>query len=94
MNHAFMMMRAKTNDQKRYFNSRLYEYKRKDFSKALSFSQSGCKNSMFGKTRSEEEKAKISKSLKKRRTSSTKRDLKKQRGEELRKAQKARALEL
>lgn len=50
-NHAFMMMRCESSDQKsnRYFNSRLYELKRKDFSKVMSFSQSGLKNSQIGK---------------------------------------------
>ena len=49
MNHAFMMMVSNTNKQNRYFNSRLYELKRKDFSKTMSNAQTGIKNSQFGK---------------------------------------------
>lgn len=49
MNHAFMLMRASTSKQERYFNSRLYELKRNDFSKTMSKAQSGTKNSQFGK---------------------------------------------
>jgi hypothetical protein len=49
MNHAFMMMRA-TGNRDRYINNRLYEKKRKDFSKVMSLSQSGEKNSSYGTT--------------------------------------------
>jgi hypothetical protein len=51
MNHAFMMMKASSDDHNgnRYFNSRLYELKRKDFSKVMSEVQSGKKNSQYGK---------------------------------------------
>lgn len=51
MNHAFLMMKCESSDHggNRYFNSRLYELKRKDFSKAMSFNQTGEKNSQNGK---------------------------------------------
>lgn len=49
MNHAFMMMKATTDNQYRYINNRLYEYKRLDFSKVMKKSQSGKKNSQYGK---------------------------------------------
>lgn len=50
MNHAFMMMNCSSivHNGNRYFNSRLYEYKKKDFSKVMSKSQSGNKNSQYG----------------------------------------------
>src|SRR5574344_1113112 len=46
---AFMKMKATNTTQKRYFNSYLYELKRKEFSLAQSYCQSGSKNSQFGK---------------------------------------------
>lgn len=51
MNHAFLMMKCESSEHggNRYFNSRLYELKRQDFSKAMSFNQSGEKNSQNGK---------------------------------------------
>ena len=48
MNHAFMMMKANSSNN-RYINARLYELKRKDFSRSMSFAQDGNKNSQFGK---------------------------------------------
>ncbi len=50
MNHAFLMMKCESADHggNRYFNSRLYELKRKDFSKVMSFLQAGDKNSQKG----------------------------------------------
>lgn len=48
MQHAFMIMAASSNG-KRYYNSRLYESCRKNFAATMSFSQSGNKNSQFGK---------------------------------------------
>ncbi len=63
MNHAFMMMKGTSDNQKRYFNSKLYELKRTDFSKTMSYNQMGDKNSQFGKLKSKETKEKISKSL-------------------------------
>jgi len=63
MNRAFMMMKGSRVYQNRYFNSRLYELKRKDFSKVQSLSQSGSGNSQYGKPKSEEVRNKISKSL-------------------------------
>lgn len=64
MNHAFMMMRSESENQSRYFNSRLYELKKKDFSKTMSYSQSGNKNSQYRKIKSIETKRKISDALK------------------------------
>ncbi len=45
---AFMKMKSSSKNQKRYFNSHLYESKRKEFSIAQSFSQTGEKNSQAG----------------------------------------------
>jgi hypothetical protein len=64
MNHAFMMMKACSNNQYRYINNRLYELKKQDFAKVMSVSQSGSGNSQYGKPRSSETKQKISKALK------------------------------
>jgi hypothetical protein len=67
MNHAFMMMKCSTIHQQRYFNSRLYELKRKDFSTVMSESQSGKGNSQYGKVwmyhLDMEDTVKVSKSL-------------------------------
>jgi hypothetical protein len=51
MNHAFMMMKSEStfHSGNRYFNSRLYELKRKDFSKVMSRAQNGKNNSQYGK---------------------------------------------
>jgi len=51
MNNAFMMMKSSstTHTNNRYFNSKLYELKRKDFSKVMSNAQSGSRNSQYGK---------------------------------------------
>lgn len=49
MNHAFMMMKLSSKMQDRYLNNRLYEHKKIDFSKTMKKSQSGDKNSQFGK---------------------------------------------
>lgn len=49
MNHAFMMMRGSNIHQERYYNSRYYDLKKKDFSKVMSYNQSGEKNSQHGK---------------------------------------------
>lgn len=48
MCQAFMMMKPSSSNQKRYFNSRLYESKRQAFSSAMSEKQSGSKNSQHG----------------------------------------------
>lgn len=45
---AFSDMRCSNRYQSRYFNSRLYENYRKDFSKSMSISQTGSSNSQFG----------------------------------------------
>jgi hypothetical protein len=47
MNHAFMIMKA-ASTQTRYVNSRLYEYRRRNFSKVMSHAQKGDKNSQYG----------------------------------------------
>lgn len=49
MNHAFMMMKCSSENQSRYYNARLHEIKRKDFSKVMQQAQSGKKNSQYGK---------------------------------------------
>ena len=48
MNHAFMMMKCNSIHQKRYFNSRLYEALKGDFSTVMSYAQSGKGNSQYG----------------------------------------------
>jgi len=47
MNHAFIIMKANTCKQNRYFNSKLYESLRKNFSQIMSLQQ-GKTNSQFG----------------------------------------------
>ena len=49
MNHAFMMMKTQSFDHNRYFNSRLYNSMKTNFSITMSYSQSGEKNSQYGK---------------------------------------------
>jgi len=49
MNNAFIMMKCNSSNQNRYFNNRLYECRKKAFSVAMSKSQSGNKNSNYGK---------------------------------------------
>jgi len=48
MNHAFMMMKSESVFNSRYFNSRLYEALKGDFSSVMSFAQKGKKNSQYG----------------------------------------------
>ncbi len=67
MNHAFMMMKCSNEFQNRYFNSRLYELKKKDFSKTQSFSQIGEKNSQYGKKKSKKHIKKLKKTWEKKR---------------------------
>jgi len=61
MNHAFMYMKCSSinHGDNRYFNSRLYELKRKDFSKVMSELNGGENNPFFGKTHTEEAKQQI-----------------------------------
>jgi DNA-binding CsgD family transcriptional regulator len=66
MNHAFQMMNLNGVKQNRYFNSRIYELKRIDFRKTMSWAQSGNKNSQYGKKRSDETREKIRASINKR----------------------------
>lgn len=47
--NAFLMMNCKSKDQKRYYNSRLYEYLRTEFSNLMSYISSGSKNCMHEK---------------------------------------------
>lgn len=47
--HAFKMMKCGTTEQQRYFNSRLYEANRSHIQQTMSKSQSGSKNSQYGK---------------------------------------------
>lgn len=65
MNHAFIIMKSSSfvHDNNRYFNSRLYELKRKDFSKVMSYSQSGSKNSQYGKEKSIKHLNKLNKTI-------------------------------
>jgi len=49
MNHAFLMMKSQSIYQNRYFNSRLYDFMRENFSEVMSKNQLGEKNSQFGK---------------------------------------------
>ena len=48
MNHAFLIMKCESFNQQRYFNSRLYEALRKNFSSLMSLAQSGKNNSQYG----------------------------------------------
>jgi hypothetical protein len=66
MNHALKMMYSSSSEHSRYFNNRMYELKRIDFSKTMSWSQSGEKNSQYGRTKSDETKEKIKISINKR----------------------------
>ena len=49
MNHAFLMMKSSSATQQRYFNSKLYESLKSNMSFVMSESQSGNKNSQYGK---------------------------------------------
>jgi hypothetical protein len=66
MNHALQMMYSSSSEHSRYFNNRIYELKRIDFSKTMSWSQSGEKNSQYGRTKSDETREKIKISINKR----------------------------
>lgn len=48
MNHAFMMMKASSSNQHRYFNSRLYSTLRSNMQIVMSDAQKGNKNSQYG----------------------------------------------
>ena len=48
MNHAFLMMKSTSMLTNRYYNSRLYEALRGNFSSVMSYAQSGKRNSQFG----------------------------------------------
>ncbi|WXB47840.1 homing endonuclease [Vibrio phage VB_VaC_TDDLMA] len=49
MNHALMMMKCNNISQDRYYNSKLYEYFRINFSDVMSNLQSGNKNSQYNR---------------------------------------------
>lgn len=63
MNHAFLIMKAYSLNQNRYFNSHLYESLKTNFSKVMSNSQSGQHNSQFGKKWIYNDDLKISKKI-------------------------------
>jgi hypothetical protein len=63
MNHAFMMMKLISDNQNRYINNRLYEYKRIDFAQVMSNSQSGKKNSQYGKIWVHNKKLRLNKKI-------------------------------
>ncbi len=66
MINAFMMMKASScYNSTRYFNSRLYESKRVDFSNMMKIQQNGVKNSQFGSIWIYNLELKISKKIKK-----------------------------
>lgn len=67
MNLAFKMMicSSESHNNNRYFNSRLYEYKRKDFSKLMSNTQSGKRNSQYGTMWIHNEVSKANRKIKK-----------------------------
>lgn len=48
MNNAFLMMKCESYNQNRYFNSRLYEALKENFSTLMSFIQRGSGNSQYG----------------------------------------------
>lgn len=48
MNHAFMLMKASSSNQHRYFNSRLYSALRSNMQMVMSDAQKGNKNSQYG----------------------------------------------
>lgn len=48
MHHAFMIMKCNSDTQQRYFNSRLYESRKVNFSTVMKNEQSGEKKSQFG----------------------------------------------
>ena len=65
MNHAFLMMKAASSNQKRYFNSRLYEASKTRFSIVMSKEQKGKRNSQYGKCWIYNEELKVSKKINK-----------------------------
>lgn len=50
INHAFLMMKCDSYNQSRYYNSRLYEALKGNFSSVMRYAQSGTKNSQYGTT--------------------------------------------
>ena len=67
--NAFMLMSCKSKNQKRYYNSRLYEYLRKDIGRLMSYLNTGYENSNFGNIWMHNKKLKISKPIKKEQVS-------------------------
>lgn len=66
MNHAFLMMCTTGKMEKRYLNSRIYELKKNDFSKIMSWNSKGEKNSQYGRPRSTEVREKIRRGVNRR----------------------------
>lgn len=63
LNHAFLYMCTKGSLNKRYVNSRIYELKKHDMRISMSWSQTGERNSQYGKKRDITTKEKIKNSL-------------------------------
>lgn len=63
--NAFIYMHCSSNNQKRYYNSRLYEYLKKDVSKLMRFLNTGTKNSNYGNIWMNNKKLQISKAVRK-----------------------------
>ena len=63
MNNAFIMMKCNSDNQNRYFNNRLYECRKKAFSKVMSEMNSGKNNSNYGKIWVYNKEQKISKPI-------------------------------
>ncbi len=65
MIHAAILMKSANRYQERYFNSRLYETVRIEYSRLRSIEQAGALNHFYGKTHSEETRKRMSESKKK-----------------------------
>lgn len=63
--NAFLMMNCKNNKQSRYYNSKLYEYLRTEFSNLMHYISSGNNNSNYEKIWLNNKRLQISKSVKK-----------------------------
>lgn len=60
MTAAFILMKASNKVQKRYYNSKLYEKAKKEYSKIQSIRMSGENNTFYGKSHTKETREKIS----------------------------------
>lgn len=63
--NAFLMMNCKSENQKRYYNSRLYEYLRVEFSNLMKYISKGTNNSNYNKIWLNNKELQISKPVKK-----------------------------